>query len=154
LFQRVLGQILFYPPNVAGWPGGRSWIDSSTLMFRLRVPQLMVGGDEFNVKPKVDDDQQMGMMEMSEMKKEKGRMAAMNKIMSQNTGATIEWNVFLQNFAQVEKTNMIETLTKTILQRDGVDKNLLLNYADISGRDNLVKSVTLVLMSTPEYQVC
>ncbi|RYG35943.1 MAG: DUF1800 domain-containing protein, partial [Chitinophagaceae bacterium] len=30
LFQRLLGQLLFYPPNVAGWPGGRSWIDSST----------------------------------------------------------------------------------------------------------------------------
>ena len=24
LFQRALGQILFYPPNVAGWPGGKS----------------------------------------------------------------------------------------------------------------------------------
>jgi len=154
LLQRVLGQILFYPPNVAGWPGGRNWIDSSTLMFRLRVPQLMVGGDEFNVKPKDDDDQQMGMMEMSEMKKEKGKMAAMNKMMAQNAGATIAWDVYLQNFAQVEKTNMIDTLTKTVLQRDGVDKNLLLNYADISGRDNLVKSVTLALMSTPEYQLC
>ena len=28
--QRALGQILFYPPNVAGWPGGKTWIDSST----------------------------------------------------------------------------------------------------------------------------
>ena len=32
LFERALGQILFYPPNVAGWPGGKNWIDSSTLM--------------------------------------------------------------------------------------------------------------------------
>ena len=30
LLQRVLGQLLFYPPNVAGWPGGKAWIDSSS----------------------------------------------------------------------------------------------------------------------------
>ena len=41
LLQRTLGQILFYPPNVAGWPGGRSWIDSSSLMMRMRIPQML-----------------------------------------------------------------------------------------------------------------
>ncbi len=40
--QRGLGQELFGPPNVAGWPGGRAWIDSSTLAFRLRLPQVLV----------------------------------------------------------------------------------------------------------------
>lgn len=30
-----MGQILFYPPNVAGWPGGASWINSSTLLSRV-----------------------------------------------------------------------------------------------------------------------
>ena len=30
-----MGQVLFYPPNVAGWPGGSSWINSATLLVRL-----------------------------------------------------------------------------------------------------------------------
>jgi uncharacterized protein (DUF1800 family) len=30
-----MGQILFYPPNVAGWPGGTSWINGSTLLARI-----------------------------------------------------------------------------------------------------------------------
>src|SRR5215203_4963199 len=60
LIQRVLGQMLFYPPNVAGWPGGKSWIDSSTLMLRLRLPQLISDNDDFNIVPKNDDDQLMG----------------------------------------------------------------------------------------------
>jgi uncharacterized protein (DUF1800 family) len=34
-FQHTLGQVLFRPPNVAGWPGGRNWIDSSSLMYRM-----------------------------------------------------------------------------------------------------------------------
>ena len=30
-----MGQVLFYPPNVAGWPAGTSWINSSTLLNRI-----------------------------------------------------------------------------------------------------------------------
>jgi uncharacterized protein (DUF1800 family) len=30
-----MGQVLFYPPNVAGWPAGTSWVNSSTLLNRL-----------------------------------------------------------------------------------------------------------------------
>ena len=32
-----MGQLLFYPPNVAGWPGGSSWINSSTLLTRINL---------------------------------------------------------------------------------------------------------------------
>lgn len=34
---RFLGQSLFYPPNVKGWPGGRNWINSSTLIGRTNM---------------------------------------------------------------------------------------------------------------------
>lgn len=30
-----MGQVLFYPPSVAGWPAGISWINSSTLLNRI-----------------------------------------------------------------------------------------------------------------------
>ena len=29
-----MGQILFYPPNVAGWPGGENWVTSQTMIAR------------------------------------------------------------------------------------------------------------------------
>jgi hypothetical protein len=29
--------VLFDPPNVAGWPGGRSWVDNATLLLRLNI---------------------------------------------------------------------------------------------------------------------
>ena len=31
----AMGQTLFLPPNVAGWPAGTSWVNSSTLLTRL-----------------------------------------------------------------------------------------------------------------------
>ncbi|TKC87335.1 DUF1800 domain-containing protein [Trinickia terrae] len=38
---RNLGENLFYPPNVKGWPGGQTWINSSTLLARKQfVEQL------------------------------------------------------------------------------------------------------------------
>jgi uncharacterized protein (DUF1800 family) len=39
---RPLGQSLFYPPNVKGWDGGRSWINSSTLIGRANLVHDMI----------------------------------------------------------------------------------------------------------------
>lgn len=40
-----LGQNLFYPPNVKGWPGNRAWIDTNTLMLRQNIPAYTVLGE-------------------------------------------------------------------------------------------------------------
>lgn len=39
---RVLGQDLFEPPNVAGWPGGRTWTTTHRLMERYRLAGELV----------------------------------------------------------------------------------------------------------------
>ena len=42
----ALGQNLFSPPNVKGWPGGEAWIDSSTLLARQQfVDRVFRGAD-------------------------------------------------------------------------------------------------------------
>ena len=43
VYQKLLGQMLLYPPNVAGWPSGTAWIDSSTLLLRMQIPQIWSG---------------------------------------------------------------------------------------------------------------
>jgi len=40
--QHYMGQVLFDPPNVAGWAGGRQWIDASRLALRLRLGSLIL----------------------------------------------------------------------------------------------------------------
>ena len=32
-----MGQLPFYPPNVKGWPGGRSWINASSILARANL---------------------------------------------------------------------------------------------------------------------
>jgi len=50
--QRILGQTLFQPPNVAGWPSGKAWIDSSSLITRLRLPQAMMRDEVLEIQEK------------------------------------------------------------------------------------------------------
>ena len=60
---RQLGQDLFAPPNVKGWPGGEAWINSATLLARKQLlerlfraqemrPALMSMNREDGEKPK------------------------------------------------------------------------------------------------------
>jgi uncharacterized protein (DUF1800 family) len=153
LLQRVLGQILFYPPNVAGWPGGKSWIDSSTLMMRMRLPQLISDQDEFNVRPKTDDDQMMGRTDNGEPNVDK------TKPMMGNAGkpikATIDWNNYLKNFQGVPREQIINSLTSSLLQtKPGFGGDVINFYSDSESREKYLKSATIQIMSTPEYQMC
>jgi uncharacterized protein (DUF1800 family) len=43
---RSLGEDLFSPPNVKGWPGGDAWINSSTLLARKQFAERVLRVDE------------------------------------------------------------------------------------------------------------
>ena len=36
--QRALDQVLFMPPNVGGWPYGKEWINSTSIVYRMQLP--------------------------------------------------------------------------------------------------------------------
>ena len=46
----ALGQNLFSPPNVKGWPGGEAWITSSTLLGRKQWLERVFRGGDTNLK--------------------------------------------------------------------------------------------------------
>lgn len=48
--QRALGQQLLNPPNVAGWAGGKSWIDNSTLLTRLNLAGGIALASDFDLR--------------------------------------------------------------------------------------------------------
>lgn len=159
LLQRVLGQLLFYPPNVAGWPGGKSWIDSSSLMMRMRIPKLIHDADEMNVAAKDDDDSMMGMKDGApQMKGAKGgglKSAGMNAGGRQRINADVDWSGYVKFYESTPRENLADTISKILLQvKPGVSMDLVKQYADQSGRENFIKTATLQVMSMPEYQLC
>ena len=150
LFQKVLGQVLFYPPNVAGWAGGRNWIDSSTLMVRLQMPQVISAKDAIDIRPKTDDDVNMGMSEDKRVKL--GKRAAFS---TNGATADIDWAAVNKIFAQTERANLAQGIINSLLQTPGrIDSNLLAGYLNNESRESFIKSVVINIMSTPEYQLC
>lgn len=146
LLQRALGQVLFYPPNVSGWPGGKSWIDSSTLMLRMRLPQLINEVDELNVRAKEDDDQAMGRMEEQDMARSYARRSTIK--------AKIDWKTYMKHYESIPKENLTNAIASNLLVTPkAVSESLIMNFSDRSGRENYIRSATLQLMSTPEYQM-
>ena len=47
---RQMGQVPFVPPNVKGWDGGKSWITTSTLLFRYNLSNFAVGNGPMAVQ--------------------------------------------------------------------------------------------------------
>lgn len=149
LLQRLLGQLLFYPPNVAGWPGGKNWIDSSSLMFRLRIPQLIYDNDEVALAPKDDDDQMMGMKDMGK------KMGKMGKKGGQVISANVDWETYLKKFEKVPREKLLGSIAGILIQgAEPVNEKIISKYIDSSSRESYIKTVTIQLMSTPEYQLC
>ena len=152
LMQRALGQILFYPPNVAGWAGGKTWIDSSTLMMRMRIPQMLNDKDEFNIKAKDDDDQMMGMQDDKDPKNK--AMKSLNRL-NRPIIVDIDWEPYTKHYKDVGREKLQEAISQNLLQTKSlVSAELISRYADQTGRDNFIKTITMQIMSTPEYQMC
>ncbi|MFD2144713.1 DUF1800 domain-containing protein [Mucilaginibacter antarcticus] len=134
-FQKVLGQVLLYPPNVAGWPGGRNWIDSSSLMYRIKIPSTLLNGGMIDFNGKADPEDEA--------------FLATAKVMKEAAGTRVQahanWNKFLgsippsldnKSLAQfMLQPTISNALTKTVAQAK--DK----------------KALVIELVSSPEYQL-
>jgi len=152
VFQRVMGQTLFYPPNVAGWPGGRNWIDSSSLMFRMRVPQIILYSQELNVKPK-EITPEMGEGQNYKMTMQVNEF--LKKQYARKVNANIDWPAYIAGYKDVPREQLADQIAQTLLvKNEQIDKKLLEKYSDNSSRDNYIKTITIDVMSTPEYQLC
>ena len=145
--QQLLGQILFYPPNVAGWPGDKNWIDSSSLLFRMQLPQVIINNEAVQLKMKRDDDVQMGESEKQPVngKKDAGVMFS----------ASIHWDTLMKNSSINTKGDTTENLSAFLLQKPLSEskKNVIQLAAQNAGAD-AHKKITAAIMSTPEYQLC
>lgn len=154
--QRILGQQLLFPPNVAGWPGGKTWIDSSTLMARMRIPQMFNDKDSLNIAPKADDDQMMG-------RKGDGAAAIPTESVKKKTAkksgeqinAQMDWPQYVSKFEKVKKEELLPQIKQVLLQVKAANLDSPVNSTlDASSREAFIRSSTIQLMSTPEYQLC
>lgn len=142
MLQNALGQVLFYPPNVAGWPGGRNWIDATSLLLRLRIPQIVAANGDFDLQTKDDDDQMMG----------EGKKSALRRKLA----ATVDFSALERLFSTANATTLPLDMARFLWQLPAPTPptEVLRRHTDTSNHPQQVRSTAIQLMATPEYQLC
>ncbi|MCX2582226.1 DUF1800 domain-containing protein [Pedobacter sp. MR22-3] len=137
--QSSLGQYLFNPPNVAGWPGGQNWIDSSSLMLRMRIPSLVLNDGEIDFSGKADPEDE------AVIALNKNTAANKNSKPKSYVNANADWSKFLSTFPKgISPTE----LTSFLLQPKLNDKIIKM----VSNNKGL-RSTAVEITSMPEYQL-
>ncbi|MDG1397046.1 MAG: DUF1800 domain-containing protein [Polaribacter sp.] len=133
--QKMMGQVLLYPENVSGWKGNKNWIDSNTLMFRLKLASLILNNAVINLEEK-------GAFEDS-FEKYYNNTKKKNSYIK----TTKNWEAFAKQYGDLDPQKLKELL---IVSKLDEDTEIMLNQLKIkSNRDYCIQ-----LMSIPEYQLC
>jgi len=135
--QSSLGQYLFNPPNVAGWPGGKNWIDSSSLMLRLKIPSLVLNDGILDFSGKTDPEDEA--------------VIALNskttaKTVKSYVNATANWDEFLGSLPKDMKKDELATFLLASPVTENVRQLAALNPD--------LKNTAITIASIPEYQLC
>ncbi|WP_378177428.1 DUF1800 family protein [Aquimarina sp. SS2-1] len=137
--QRTLNQTLFLPPNVAGWPGARSWIDNSTLLLRMKLASVTLNNGVIEWHNETDEEATT-MMRQQFYKKMKSQIQKKVK-------ATPNWNNFLSSLEPKSKEELVDFVIQPKLSAGA---NAVIGKLDVTDTKNFI----IELMSLPEYQLC
>lgn len=134
--QRALGQVLFNPPNVAGWPGGRNWIDSSSLMYRLKIPSMILNGGLINFTGKADPEDEAYL----------ATVRTRQSIVNTKVQAQPDWDKFFKNIP----SGISNADIAGFMLEPAPGKTILASAAQLTD----IKTLVIEVVSTPEYQLC
>ncbi len=133
--QKMMGQVLLYPDNVSGWKGDKNWIDSNTLMFRMKLASLVLNNAVINLEEKGNFEDSFE----EYYRKERNRNIYIK--------TTKNWDVFIENYGKLKPSELKEILIQPKLDKD---TEAFLNDLIVTSN----KDFCIQLMSIPEYQLC
>lgn len=136
-YQRLLGQELFNPPNVAGWPGSKGWIDNSSLLLRLSIPFFLFQKYKLRIKAKDSFD------------------AALKYMYADNpeNDMKTDWSPFIAYFQKTGQMALKKEMANFLLQTDTEKINLDI-VGDTNFEQEIIKDYAVQILGLPEYQMC
>ena len=143
---RQLGQDLFAPPNVKGWDGGVTWINTNTLLTRYNDAQSLVRGTVPNLTA-ADFAPKAGGM---------GGQKVARYAQNLRLGG-VKLDKILTPAELASKNELVAALERRLLQAplSGGQEQTLSEFLDAKTQlthDDILTVIRLV-MCTPEYQV-
>jgi uncharacterized protein (DUF1800 family) len=165
---RRLGQVPFYPPNVKGWDGGKSWINTATLTYRYQIARALISG----IRP-----EQAGLPKFppkttastSHEPPEQNALASMPSNLETGAAApaatpfpplTPPWPV--DKYVKLEDRNNVQRLLGklyTQIFQSLPQPDLLQTFTEVASRktlpldDGSIRDLVILMMTTPNYQV-
>jgi len=160
---RVMGQDLFFPPDVNGWPGGGAWINSNTLLIRYNFANFLMHGvspDEFKTLDRKTVDRTQSRRDFMK---------------SERKFATVEWDpgahlkesgqplssftskeivdFFIREFLQREPSKELRDALIQLAETDGSGGRRTMSARDADFNER-ARGLVHLIMSSPEYQLC
>ena len=132
-----MGQVPLEPPNVKGWPGGRQWINTSTLFVRYNTAMRLVG----------DGGQPARLVRGNRDRRRGGGGAA---------GGDANVTFAVQKGGN-DPLAVVNYWVARLIQRpiDEEKKQILIDaLADRPNDEAAVKKMVQLIVSMPEYQLC
>lgn len=132
--QKALGQRLFHPPNVAGWAGGRAWIDNTTLLLRLSLVSMVFNRNEteFDLEEKPEEEEDTRKLK--------------------NLACTLDIAPLKKMYTT--KNNMLNDLAKRFLIMPKSMQKFEQFVQAIDNEEERLERCLMVLLSQPIYQMC
>jgi uncharacterized protein (DUF1800 family) len=137
---RQMGQVPFFPPNVKGWDGGKSWINTATLTFRYKLAHQLVEG----INPR-----EIGLPKPPALEKTSSRptMTApllVGQIVSledRTKPDDLIQKLFIRTFQCTPQKEVTDKLRDFLVTREAPFD------------DNTIRELLLLMMTSPNYQV-
>jgi uncharacterized protein (DUF1800 family) len=160
---RVMGQNLFFPPDVNGWPGGADWINSNTLLVRYNFANFLMHGvspDEFKTFDRRAVDRTVSRREfMAEQRhpnavqwNPKAQLEASGEIRKLLSARDIV-DYFLREFLQRKPGRELRDALIQLAETDGAGGSRSMSVRD-TNFDERARGLVHLIMSSPEYQLC
>ena len=152
--QVQLGQVLFAPPNVAGWDWGQAWINTNTLLSRYNIAGMVTKGAESTAQDDAGEDSMM--MEMA--KEARGPMA---RLMERGTRAWggPDYEKIAPRPLREDPEKLVDALIARFFQAElgSKQRETFVEYAKAKKgavfTNHEVAELCHLMMSTPHYQL-
>lgn len=128
----LMGQNLFYPPSVAGWAGGRAWINTSTMFVRQNTLAFLLTGQKPGRRDALADRQPYD---------PKPLLDELEAVFGPGSDEAVVERVLRTTLGRVP-THAASALLEVLHERGGV-------------RDGAaMRDMLLLVAAMPEYQLC
>lgn len=147
-----LGQNLFRPPNVAGWDGGRAWINTNTLLARYNIAGFLVKGPSSGYRPPMVTGRNAAQVKNRPARDRLARQLARQ--------ASVDLASLVPPDHRHDRAALIQSLSErlfhTSLDADARRpfEEYLASQGDGEVTDPILANLVHLMMSTPHYQLC